>query len=194
MEYLNAPTILSVLIGFSLAACTGFRIFLPMLIGSIAFKVGWITPSESLIWLGSTTAIIIFSVAAICEVMAYLVPWLDHAFDMIAAPIAVVAGAVLASAVMGDMPLSMRVVLSIIAGGGAAGAVQATTSLLRLGSTKVSGGLANPLFAKLETLFATVGSFLAIFMPLVAIFLFLIFFWLAYKLIRKFILKKQQLN
>lgn len=189
MEYLNAPIILSVLIGISLAACVGFRVFLPMLISSVAFKLGWITPVESLAWLGTTSAIIIFAVAALCETLAYLIPWLDHAFDVIAAPLAMAAGAILASAIMNDMPTPMQVGLGIVAGGGTAGAVHATTSLLRLGSTKLTGGLGNPFFAKLESLIATVGSFLAIFIPVVMIILLAGFFWFAYKLIRKFIMK-----
>ena len=189
MEYLNAPIILSVLIGISLAACVGFRVFLPMLISSIAFHFGFITPMDSLAWLGSTSAIIIFAVAAICEGLAYMIPWLDHAFDVIAAPLAMAAGALLASAMMTDMPTPMQVGLGIIAGGGTAGAVHATTSLLRLGSTKLTGGLGNPFFAKVESAIATIGSILAIFIPILVILLLAGFFWFAYKLIRKFIVK-----
>lgn len=190
MEYLNTPNIVSVLIGISLAACAGFRVFVPLLISSIAFKLGWITPIDSLAWLGSTAAIIIFAVAAVFETLAFLIPWLDHAFDVIAAPLAVAAGAVMASAMINDMSTPMRVGLGIIAGGGTAGAVQATTSLLRLGSTKFTGGLGNPLFSKIETAAAGIGSFLAIFVPLIVIFLLVGFFWMAYRLIRKFIIKR----
>ncbi len=189
MEYLNTPNILSVLIGISLAASVGFRVFLPMLISAIAFKLNWISPVESLSWLGSTSAIIIFAVAALCEGLAYLIPWLDHAFDVIAAPLAMIAGTLLASAIMKDMPTSMQVGLGIIAGGGTAGAVHATTSLLRLGSTKLTGGLGNPFFAKVESIIAIVGTLLAIFIPVVMIILLIGFFWLGYKIIRKFILK-----
>lgn len=191
MEYVNTPMIMSVLIGISLAACAGFRIFLPLLISSIAFKTGWITPIQSLEWLGSTWALIIFSVAAVFEALAYLIPWLDHAFDVIAAPLAVAAGAILASAVMNDMPPSMQIGLGIIAGGGTAGAVQATTSLLRLGSTKLTGGLGNPFFAKLEAVIAFFGSLLAIFLPIIVIALLVGFFILAYKLLRKLVTRPQ---
>lgn len=194
MEYLNTPNLVSVLIGISLAACAGFRVFIPLLISSIAFKLGWITPIESLEWLGTTAAIIIFAVAAVFETLAFLIPWLDHAFDVIAAPLAVIAGALMASALANDLSAPMRIGLGIIAGGGTAGAVQATTSLLRLGSTKFTGGLGNPLFSKIESTIATVGSFLAIFVPILVIVLLGGFFWMAYRLIRKFILKKNPGN
>jgi len=186
--------IMSVLIGISLAACTGFRVFLPMLISSIAFKLGWITPIESLLWLGSYGALIIFLVAAIFETLAFLIPWIDHAFDMIAAPLAVLAGAVLASAMFKDMPVTMQVGLGIIAGGGTAGAVHATTSILRIGSTKLTGGVGNPLFGKLESLVAVIGTFLAIFIPIIMILFLLCFFIVAYKLITKFVLKSRPRN
>jgi hypothetical protein len=189
MEYLNTTMIMSVLIGISLAACTGFRVFLPMLITSIAFKLGLIAPVESLAWLGSYWALIIFLVAAVFETLAFLVPWIDHAFDMIAAPLAVLAGAILASAMFKDMPLTMQVGLGIIAGGGTAGAVHATTSILRLGSTKFTGGLGNPFLAKVESLVAGLGTLLAIFIPIIMILFLLCFFILAYKLITKFVVK-----
>jgi hypothetical protein len=189
MEYLNTTMIMSVLIGISLAACTGFRVFLPMLITSIAFKLGWIAPVESLAWLGSYWALIIFLVAAVFETLAFLVPWIDHAFDVIAAPLAVLAGAILASAMFKDMPLTMQVGLGIIAGGGTAGAVHATTSILRLGSTKFTGGFGNPFFAKVESLVAGLGTLLAIFIPIIMILFLLCFFILAYKLITKFVVK-----
>lgn len=191
MEYLNTTHIISFLIGVSLAACAGFRIFVPLLISSIAFKMGWISPIESLKWLGSTSALIIFLVAAIFESLAFLIPWLDHAFDVIAAPLATAAGMLLASAVLKDMPTSMQVGLGIVAGGGAAGMVHATSSLLRLGSTKFTGGLGNPFFAKIETLISGIGSIIAIFLPVVMILGLFLFFGAAYWILKKTILKSK---
>lgn len=190
-EFLTAHSIISVLIGISLAACAGFRVFVPLLISSIAFKMGWITPIESLKWLSTTPALITFGVAALFESLAFLIPWLDHIFDVIAAPLATVAGMVLASAVMKDMPTSMQVGLGIIAGGGVAGMVHGATSLLRLGSTKFTGGLGNPFFAKVETLVAGIGSFLAIFVPILMILALVGFFWFSYWVLRKTILSKK---
>jgi hypothetical protein len=119
-----------------------------------------------------------------------MIPWLDHAFDAMAAPLAVIAGAVMASALTNDMSTPARIGLGLIAGGGTAGAVQAASSLLRIGSTKFTGGLGNPLFAKIETSAAFVGSFMAIFVPVLVIFILIGFFWMSYRLIRKYIIKK----
>ena len=191
MEYLNTTNIISFLIGVSLAACAGFRIFIPLLISSIAFKLGWISPIDSLKWLGSTEALIIFAVAAVFESLAFMIPWLDHAFDVMAAPLATVAGMVLASAVMKDMPPSLQIGLGIIAGGGTAGMVHATSSLLRLGSTKMTGGLGNPIFAKIETLISGIGSLLAIFLPIIMILGLVLFFGGAYWILKKTILRSK---
>lgn len=153
--------------------------------------MGWISPIDSLAWLGSTSALIIFLVAAVFESLAFMVPWLDHAFDVIAAPLAAIAGMVLASAVLRDMPTSMQVGLGIIAGGGTAGMVHATSSLLRLGSTKMTGGLGNPIFAKIETLISGIGSLVAIFLPVVMIVGLIAFFGVAYWILKKTILRSK---
>lgn len=181
--------LISFIMGISLAACTGFRVFLPMLIGSIAFKMNWINPSQSFQWLGSTPAVIIFSVASVFEVLAYLIPWLDHALDVISGPLAVVAGSILASAVFKDMPMPYQIGLGIIAGGGISGAVQGATTLLRIGSTKFTGGLGNPIFSKIEAVAALFGSLIAIFAPILLFALILIFLFVAYKIIKKLITK-----
>ena len=52
--------------------------------------------------------------------------------------------------------------LGLIAGGSAAGAVQATTVVTRASSTVTTGGLGNPIVASVETSGAFLGSALAI--------------------------------
>jgi len=54
-------------------------------------------------------------------------------------------------------------------GGGAAFSVHAATGILRAGSTAVSGGLFNPLFALAETFSSLVLAGLAIILPLLAV-------------------------
>ena len=52
--------------------------------------------------------------------------------------------------------------------GGVAGAVQATTTLARLGSSLTSGGLANPVVASLELAGSLALSLAGLFAPLLA--------------------------
>ena len=52
--------------------------------------------------------------------------------------------------------------LALIAGGGSAGAVQATTVLTRASSSVTTGGLGNPIVASVETSGAFLGSALSV--------------------------------
>lgn len=63
----------------------------------------------------------------------------------------------------------LRWSLAIIAGGGAAGLVQASTVALRGLSLTTTGGLANPFFSLLETLGAAGLSLFAILIPIVTL-------------------------
>ena len=78
----------------------------------------------------SNVALAAFGLAALHEVGAYYIPWLDNALDTVAAPAAVVAGTLTSASVFGqDMSPWLKWSLAAIAGGGAAGAVQVTTTV-----------------------------------------------------------------
>jgi hypothetical protein len=65
---------LSIVLGIALAAATGFRVFLPMLIVSGAANTGHLQLDNSFAWLGTPSALTMLSVAALAEVLAYYVP------------------------------------------------------------------------------------------------------------------------
>src|SRR5215475_9190410 len=75
---MNAPEIpdfaLSVVLGIGLAAATGFRVFLPMLIMSGAAYTGHLQLDNSFAWLATSPALTMLGVAAVAEVLAYYVP------------------------------------------------------------------------------------------------------------------------
>lgn len=64
---------LSIVLGVVLAAATGFRVFLPMLIVSGAAYTGHLSLDNSFAWLGTPSALTMLSVAALVEVLAYYV-------------------------------------------------------------------------------------------------------------------------
>jgi len=97
------------------------------------------------------------------------VPGLDHLLDVLAAPVAVLAGSVLAAAVMVDVPPLVRWTMAVIVGGGAAGLTQGLTALLRLKSAAFTGGLGNPLVASGELTGAALVTILALAAPLLAL-------------------------
>jgi hypothetical protein len=143
-------SLLAIFLGLGLSAACGFRIFVPLLVMSIAAQAGHLELAPDLQWIGSEVALLVFVVATFFEVSAYYVPWADNLLDVVATPVAVVAGILVMSAAMGDIgdlsPM-WRWALAAILGGGAAGITQGTTDVLRLASTTTTGGLGNPLLA-----------------------------------------------
>jgi len=164
-------TMLGLLIGIGLSAACGFRVFVPLLVVSIASNAGHLTLSPGFDWMGSDAALIAFAVATVLEVGAYYVPWIDNLLDTIATPVAVVAGTIVTASVISDIGPFMKWTLAVIAGGGAAGLVQGTTVLARGASTAGTGGLTNPVVATAELGGSIVTSLAAVFMPVVAVIL-----------------------
>jgi hypothetical protein len=176
---------LSIALGIGLAAAVGFRVCVPMLIVSVAAYTGHLHLSSGLEWLGTAPAILLFSITAILEILAYYIPGLDHLLDTIAAPAALIAGTVVAAAVITDLPPLLKWSTAVIAGGGAAGLTQGLTSLLRVKSTMLTGGLANPVVSTGELGGAVGVSLLALAFPLLAVALVALFCWYAVRSARR---------
>lgn len=175
---------LSIVLGVALAAATGFRVFLPMLIVSGAAYSGHLHLDSGFAWLGTPAALIMLSVAALVEVLAYYIPVVDNLLDVVAAPAAFIAGTILSAAVMTDMPPMVKWTAAIIAGGGVAGLTQGVTGILRAHSTVLTGGLGNFVISSAELGGAAVISFLALAAPVAAIALVVLFLLTAIRLIR----------
>ncbi len=180
----------SIVLGVALAAAVGLRVFLPLLIASIAAHSGNLAVSDTFAWLGTYPAMIMLAVAAAAEVAAYYIPVVDNVLDAIATPTAFVAGSVMAAAVMVDLPPLMKWATAIIAGGGAAGTVQWTTNLLRAKSTALTGGVANPLLATAEAGGAATLSLLALLAPLLALALLVVAGLVAVRLLRRLLARR----
>jgi hypothetical protein len=166
-------SLIAAVVGIGLAASCGFRIFAPMLVVSAANMAGYLEVAESFRWIGTWPAFIAFAVAAVVEIGAFYIPWLDHLLDTIASPIAIVAGAILFAAVTFELDPFLRWSLALIAGGGAAAVVQGGTVVTRVASTSTTGGLANFVLSTLETISGFLFSALAIIVPILAFILLL---------------------
>ena len=159
-------TLVGIALGIGLAAATGFRIFIPLLIAGLAARFDVLPLGESFQWLASTPALLTLGTAAVLETLAYYIPGVDHALDVLAGPATLVAGVVASAAVMTDVPPAILWPLAVIAGGGAAGLTKGSTALLRAKSGVATGGLANPVVSTVETFGATTVAVLAIAVPL----------------------------
>lgn len=184
---LEFNNILGLLLGISLAAAVGFRIFVPLLIMSLASLGGYLSLSSGFEWIGSVPAVIIFGAATIFEIAAYFIPFVDNLLDTIAGPAAVVAGTVVMASTIVELDPLLKWTLAIVAGGGAAGLVQSLTTITRGASSLSTAGLGNPVISTTETT-ASIGiSILAILFPLFIGSLILIFLiWVGKKVYNKF--------
>ena len=160
--------IMPIMIGVALSATCGFRVFVPLLavnIGTRALDADGqplIELAGGFDWLSSDIALMVFLVATLFEIGGYYIPWIDNLLDTIASPASIVAGTVITASFVTGMDPWLQWLLGVIAGGGAAGAVQATTVVTRASSTVTTGGLGNPIVASVETSGAFLGSALSI--------------------------------
>ena len=179
---MTGETILSIITGLALSAACGFRVFVPLLIMSIAgyngpplslppflewFQslTGHLTLASGFEWIGTTAAMKAFGIATVCEIAAYYIPWFDNLLDHITTPAAVIAGVmVTASSITGLSPF-LQWTLAIIAGGGIAGVAQGVTVVARGGSTAASLGTTNWIVSTVEWLGSFVLSILALLLP-----------------------------
>lgn len=189
LEINALDTLLSIALGVGLAAAVGLRVFMPLLVLSIAAYTGKLELSESFQWLGTLPALLMLAVAAVAEVAAYYIPGVDNLLDTIATPTALVAGTIAAAAVMTDLPPIVKWTTAVIAGGGAAGLTQGVTSLLRAKSTAATGGLGNPVVATGELGGALLLSLLAIVAPIVALVLVVLMCWGIVKALRRLFMR-----
>jgi len=126
----------SLLLGIALSAGSGFRIFVPLLVSNLAAKFGLVSVAENFQWMT-------LSIATVVEIASYYLTFIDNLLDSVALPASVVAGTLLTTQFLQINDPTVQWGLGILAGGGMAGTIQAGTSLIRLGSTKFTGGLGN---------------------------------------------------
>ena len=162
-------SLLSIALGIGLAAATGFRVFIPLLVAGLAARAGWIPLTEGFSWLAATAALITLATAALSETLAYYIPGVDHVLDLLAGPAAVAAGVVASASVMTDVPASALWPIAIIAGGGIAGLTKGSSALIRAKTGVATLGVGNPLVSTAETVGATGLSILAIALPILCL-------------------------
>jgi len=177
---LEKETITAILLGIGLSASCGFRVFVPMLIASIAAKMGFLPVNESFAWLSSNTAIACFGAATVFEIAAYYIPFVDNILDTISTPLAIGAGTLLSASVFPVDSDLFRWVMALIIGGGAAAAIQGSSSLVRLTSSGTTGGTGNFVVASGENLAAVGTPILSMIVPIIIGLIFiLIIIWIS---------------
>jgi Domain of unknown function (DUF4126) len=164
----SMDSLLGLAVGLALSTAAGLRVFVPLLLTSLAARAGWLTLTPGMAWIAADTALIAFATATVLEVGVYYVPWLDNLVDSLATPAAITAGVVTTAAATSELPPLLRWTLALVAGGGAAGLVHAGTALLRLKSSTFTAGAGNSVVATGELVGSVVLSLLALLAPLLA--------------------------
>ena len=187
-------TMFSIFLGVGLSAACGFRIFIPLLIMSIASLSGHLTLAPEFEWIATYPALAAFSIAAIFEISAYYIPWVDNLLDTIAVPAATVAGTIVMASAVSEMSPFLKWALAVIVGGGVAGTVQGFTSITRIASTVSTGGVGNPVVSTAEAGSSIVMSILAIAVPAVAAVTVLVLLIFSFRKIYGWITRRNKLD
>src|SRR5579864_6536792 len=93
--------VLPALMGLGLAAATGLRTFLPLLLLAAVARLGLfgVSINPHVGWLGSTAALVALGVATVVELVGDKVPMVDHALSALGTVTRPLAGVLAAGAV-----------------------------------------------------------------------------------------------
>lgn len=174
---------LAVCAGLGLAAACGLRVFVPLFVASIGLKMEVLSVGAPFDWLGSNAALVLFGTAAVVEVVGFMVPWVDHVLDLLAAPLSAIAGAVLMTSQLlvateatgADgvaiatplMPPAVAWSVGIFGGAVAAAGVEAASIAGRLSSSVLTIGWLNPIYGMVETVLGLGFAVATLFLPAV---------------------------
>lgn len=138
--------VLPALMGLGLAASTGLRTFLPLLMLAVAahFRLFGVTINPHVQWLASTPAVVALGVAAVAEVIADKVPIVDHGLGILGTVTRPLAGALAAGAVFSHLDPTTAAIAGLIIGVPTALTFHAAQTTTRAVSTITTAGLANP--------------------------------------------------
>ena len=168
--------IMATLMGISLAAASGFRVFLPPFLLSVAARLDivWFLELDLVgthfEFFTSTLAIIVLGIATAAEFAGYYAPWIDNALDTIATPASILAGVVMTAIVLEGSEPIIQWAVAIVAGGGVAATIQSATVATRSLSSTFTFGLGNPAVATGENIASVALTLIAILIPFISAF------------------------
>jgi len=160
-----STVVTAALAGVAIAAACGLRAFLPLLALGLAARFGLVHVAAPAGWLTSDAALWALAVAAVLEALADKVPVVDHALDAVATFVRPAAAAVAGWATFGTVHPAVAFVAALVLGSGALG-IHALKAKVRLGSTALTLGHANPLLSTGEDAAAAGLSAVAVFAPI----------------------------
>lgn len=183
--------VLPILLGLGLAASTGLRTFLPMLMlaGAARFHMFGIELNHAMAWITSDVAMIALGAATVIELIGDKIPAVDHFLHAIGFVTRPLAAAAAAYAVFGGMDPTVAAIAAVIVGAPTALAFNAAQGGTRVASTATTGGLGNPVVSTIED-GLSIGTVLVAFLmpvliPVILFGLLWLVFFLASRVARK---------
>ncbi len=157
-------------LAIALAACTGIRAWLPLLLTGVVARLGWLQLGPGFNFLSDNRALVLFAVASLIEIAGDKFPAVDHALDVIGSVLRPAAGTLLAASVLGSVrdPL-VALCLGLVIGAPTAALPHVAKSGLRALSTTLTFGLANPVLSFIEDVATLLLFVLAVLVPLLAV-------------------------
>ncbi len=171
------PYVLAAMAGTAIAAACGLRAFLPLLALAGGARLGLVKLDPSTAWMAGDAAILALTTATVIELLADKVPALDHALDAVSTFIRPAAAALAAWAGFAGVHPLLGFTAATVLGAGAVG-VHAAKSKLRLGSSALTLGTANPVISFIEDAITLTVSLVAILAPLAAMAMVALGVWL----------------
>lgn len=165
---MDAGLWLALLSGIAVASACGMRAFLPLLLLGIAARLSLIELRGGAQWLAGDLALVALAVATVLEVAADKLPVVDHALDVVGTVLRPAAAWLGAYAVLEAWPTPWAQIAAIVLGTTALG-VHALKAQLRLGSTVVTVGHANPVLSVIEDGAVLAALLVAVLAPLLAL-------------------------
>lgn len=158
----------AVLLGLGLAASSGLRAFLPLLMLALAahFNAFNVDLTGPFAWLSSPLALGALAIAAIVEIAGDKIPVVDHFLDAIGTVIRPLAGTLAAAAVINHHDPALAALLGLVLGAPLALGVHSAKAGTRGVSTVSTLGVANPLLSLFEDIASFTIGFLALLSPL----------------------------
>ena len=162
--------VLPAFLGLGLAAATGLRTFLPLLMLAACVRLGLfgITVNPQVAWLGSAPMLVGLAVATVAELAADKIPILDHGLSALGTVTRPLAGALAAGAVFAHVDPAMAAIAGLIIGAPTALAFHGVQSSVRLASTTTTAGLGNPVLSATEDVGSALLAAVALVAPVIA--------------------------
>jgi hypothetical protein len=160
--------VLAAAAGIAIAAACGLRAFLPLLALSLGVRFDLVHVDHTATWIASTPVLVTLVWATLLEIAADKVPALDHLLDLVGTGLRPAAAGLAGWCTFEGLHPALGLTAALLLGAGAMG-LHVAKAKVRLGSSMLTLGGANPVLSLTEDAIAAGLSALALLAPIAAV-------------------------